>query len=313
MQKEKVDDMGYMYTTRCSLLVSSSDNYGTTWYPYFELIKRYWKNHPQQIYLNAETVGYEDKELNIISVFGGREATWSERLYRCLERIPTEYVIFSLEDAFLLGEVDDQAIEQCLKWMEADKNIAVCRLKESDNPNLQKSEKYGDFRIAGDDIGFRLETQVALWRREALMQFIDLREDPWQFEGCGTERIKGCGKTFLWFYMEEAETIEKMVYPYHIDQKCGYGVAWGRWLWKNKPWFEKNGISNVKYHVLGVLPEWSVKLRFRFLYRVGRDKATGIEKIVWKMYRQVDRVEKGLIQLRTRGLKAGWKEIRKRM
>lgn len=305
--------MEYTYTHRCSLLVSSSDNYGTTWYPYFELVKRYWRNHPQKIYLNTETIGYKDSELNIISICGGHKATWSERLYHCLEQIPTEYVIFSLEDAFLLGNVNDEAIERCLQWMDDDKQIVECRLKESDNPKLQKSQKYGNFRIAGDDIGFRLDTQVAIWRRKDLMSFIDLREDPWQFEGLGTERIKGTDKVFLWYYVEKAEERDSMIYPYHILQTCGYGVAWGRWLWNNKKWFKENNIHGVRYNVLGSLPQWSVKLRYRFLYRTGRGEPHGIEKIVWKIYRSVDRFEKGLTQIRIRGLKNGLLEIRKKI
>ena len=50
------------YVNKCALVMSTSDGYQTAWYPYFELIKKYWKNHPKNIYLNTETKVYVDNE-----------------------------------------------------------------------------------------------------------------------------------------------------------------------------------------------------------------------------------------------------------
>lgn len=305
--------MEYAYSEKCSLLVSSSDNYETTWYPFFELLKQFWKHHPHKIFLNTETISYQDETLDLINILGGKEATWSERLYRCLEQIETEYVIFTLEDFFLLDEVNDEAIEQCLRWMEENDNIAQCRLKASHCPELEENEHYAPFRLAGDEVPFRLDTQVALWRRTALMEFIDLQENPWQFEQRGTERIKGIDKIFLWYYSEQEEDRANMIFPYHVNPRYGYGVAWGRWLWNNKAWFEANGIRGVRYHKLGTLSQWAVKLRFRFLYRIGRGEPKGLEKLIWIAYRGIDRIEKGLALCRVRGIKQGLAEINKRV
>lgn len=301
--------MSYRYTDEVSLLVSSSDDYETTWYPYFELVKRYWRNHPRDIYLNSETKTYADSQLRIHSLCAGREGTWSQRLLHCLEQIPTEYVIFSLEDAFLLGDVDDEAIERCLTWMQEDSRIAVCRLKTSSLPQLQPTAQYGDFRLAGDDTPYRLDTQVALWRKKDLMSFIDETESPWQFEKCGTQRIKGTEKLFLWYWSAEEEDESRMIFPYHIDQRCGYGVAWGRWLWKNRSWFERNGISAVRYSVRGTLSERSVRRRFRYLYRTGLGAPKGLEKVIYHCYRLVDRVQRGWTMIRLRGLRRGIRSI----
>lgn len=305
--------MQYEYPLKCSLLVSTSDNYQCAWYPYFELIKIYWKNHPKSIFLNCETKGYIDESLNIQIIYGGREKTWSERLYNCLKQIRTDYIIFSLEDFFLTGQVDDDAIEQCVKWMDENKEIAECRLKSSNLKCLQIKDAYGRFRIANSDTPYRLDTQVAIWRKKDLLGFLNKKEDPWHFETDGTQRIKDSKKIFLWLYADDEEDETKMIFPYHINQRCGYGIAWGRWLWNNKKLFEKNKIMNVDYKSIGVLSEKAVKRRFKYLYRAGRRPVGGIEKYIQKVYRIIDRIEKGMILIRLYGGKEGVKRIRDRI
>ena len=303
----------FEYTNKCALLVSTSDDYESTWYPYFELIKKYWKNHPVKIFLNSETKSYFDEELNIKNILSKDEnTTWSQRLYYSLEQIEEEYVFFSLEDFFLLGDVKDEIIEQCLKWMEENKSIAVCRLMPSNDEKLISTKDYNNFRIAGDDVPFRLDTQFALWRKKDLMSFIDLTETPWQFESNGTERIKGIDKIFLWCYSPIAEDISMSAFPYHIFQLNGYGVAWGRWLWKNKKWFKINNIKKVNYSKLGCLSQCSVKLRFKYLYRAGKKPAKGLARIVQWTYKQIDKIEKSFAQLRINGLKKGIKRIKEK-
>lgn len=300
----------FNYTDKCALVVSTSDDYETTWYPYFELIKIYWKNHPKKIYLNTETKQYFDEELAIKNVIcTDKKCSWSYRLYNCLAQVEEEYIFFSLEDFFLLGEVRDEVIERCLEWMEENQAISVCRLMPSNSNKLKAIEKYGDFRLAGDDISYRLDTQFALWRKKDLMSFINLDEDPWQFETEGTKRIIGTEKLFLWCYSSVAENVLISAYPYHIYQLNGYGVAWGRWLWNNKIWFKSNNIKGVKYHKLGVLSQWSVKFRWNYLYRAGKPPAKGFARLFQSFYKTIDMIEKAMAQIRINGIKKGIKRM----
>lgn len=288
----------------CSLLVCSCDKYSTAWYPYFELIKKYWPEHPQKIYLNTETKQYRCEGLDIQTINSDKHCTWSERLYHCLTQIDTKYVVFSLEDFFLLGYVDQKTIDQCMQWMEEDGNIAVCRLYHSNLSKLKKVWKNSRFRIAESNIQYRLDTQVALWNRETLLSFLDKSENPWQFEEKGSKRVANSKKTFLWLYHEKDFDIDGMVFPYGVKPIYGYGIAWGRWLWKNKEWFKKNGITGVNMRQLGVLSEKSVKRRFRILYN---PHPTGTGKLVKPFYRILDRAEKVGQNIRIYGFRNGLK------
>ena len=229
-------------------------------------------------------------------------ATWSERLYNCLKNIDTEYIIFSLEDFFLQDYVDEDTLEKCYQWMEENHNIAVFRLYPSVNPALIKTDKYENFRIADNTIGFRLDTQAALWRREDLMSFIDLKETPWQFEEIGTQRIKGTDKLFLWHYCETMDDLNGRVFPYQVLHRYGYGIAWGQWLWNNKKWLEANGIYGVKYYRIGTLSKKAVFRRLNHLYS---KKKTNFDKMITPFWYVVIKIKKLRQNIFTLGFKRG--------
>jgi|GEM_PF-351012 hypothetical protein len=288
----------------CSLVVSSCDKYETVWYPYFELIKKYWRDHPNEIYLITESKTYTHKGLNITCINTKSKSTWSERLFNCLTKITSKYIIFSLEDFFLLDNVKSDQLEKCFHWMEDNPGIAVCRLAVSCNKDLKHTLQYDGYCIAGKDIGYRLDTQFALWNREALINFLDLSESPWEFEEYGTVRIKDTDKIFLWFYTDDDYSICNMVFPYRINQLYGFGIAWGKWLWNNKKWFVENGINKVNYKKLGVLKEKHVKRRIKYLYNQNPDTLC---KIIKYIYRCVVYTEKVAQNIRIQGIIIGIK------
>ena len=292
------------FSENCSLLVCSCDKYATAWYPYFELIKKYWPEHPQKIYLNTETKQYHCEGLEIQTINSSGNCTWSQRLYHCLDQIDTKYVVFSLEDFFLLDYVNQSKMNRCMEWMEEDSSIAVCRFYASNLDKLKKVWKNSEFRIAESDILYRLDTQVALWNRETLMSFLDLSENPWQFEEKGSKRVAGSEKKFLWLYQKNDFDLDGMIFPYINNPRYGYGIAWGRWLWNNKVWFEKNQIKNVDVHKLGVLSERSVDRRYRMLYC---SNPQGMAKVLRAFYRGIDKMEKVTQNVRIYGFRKGLK------
>lgn len=290
------------------LVVSSCDKYEDAWYPYFELIKKYWPEHPRNIVLITEKKQYSVDGLNIHTYNYPSSYTWSERLYKTLEKIESKYIIFSLEDFFLLDYVKQDRIDECLCWMEENPNIAVCRLYSSDNNALIPTDKYKDFYIANRNIGYRLETQAALWNRETLMSFIDLSENPWQFEANGSERIKGTDKLFLWHHTDDVCSSDDKIFYYYLST-FGYGISWGHWLWKNKKWFEENSIFGVKFWRLGILSEKAVSRRFKHLYNNNPTLFDKMIKPFWRIIIRYKKIRTNVLMLGFKdGLKESWKQ-----
>lgn len=234
-----------MLTEHCSLLVMTCDKYESAWHPYFELLKQHWPLHPRRIFLCTETLKYRHAGLDITCCASEPGMSWSQRLAKCLESIDTEFILFSLEDFFLQYDVDHARVEECLQYMLAHPDVAVCRLKDSTNPDqVLGDEVFPDFYLAGADVDFRLETQLALWRRELLLSFLDPSEDPWQFETRGTERIADTPYRFLWYKSNQpSHDLEHLIAPYTVGPDTGYGITWGKWLWKNKAMLKKHGIT----------------------------------------------------------------------
>lgn len=241
-------------TDHCAMLVMSCDKYASAWHPFFELLKCHWPAHPEQIWLCTETLEYSHEGLTIRCCGSEPGMTWSQRLAKCLQQIDADYIIFSLEDFFLQYDVDHQRIAQCLQYMQAHPDVAVCRLKDSTHPDqILGEEVFPDFYLAGPDVPFRLETQFALWNREHLLSFLDPTEDPWQFEARGTERIKDTPLRFLWYKSGRTDgSLEGLIAPYTVGPDTGFGITWGKWLWKNAAMLKKHGIT-VDMSSLGTL------------------------------------------------------------
>lgn len=254
----------------CALLVMSCDRYETAWYPYFSLLHRFWAEHPTQIVLSTESKEYYHDGLAIQCVHAPEGFAWSDRLLCALQSVSTKYVVLSLEDFFLQGPVQNEVVEKCHAYMEQHPDVAQCRFKNCDN--AEQIDKLGDmvfqdFYLAGTEVIYRLDTQIALWNRETLISFVVSGENPWQFETKGTQRIKNTSKQFLWYKSPyPAGETQMLIFPYQMSLESGFGISMGHWLWNNKKLFQDNNLP-VRMDELGIYSQFQVR------YRLFKNKA----------------------------------------
>lgn len=280
-----------------ALLVMSCDKYSSVWYPYFELIKKYWPDHPEHIYLSSETRGYSCEGLDITVINSNKVEPWSQRLLDVLTQIKEEFIVFSLEDFFLLGKVNTARIKECLRWMREDSSIAECRLTTYDTVTAGDYYKGSDFRICPANHPYRVDTQVAVWRKSYLMSVINPMETPWQFEGRASARSSSKPDKLLWLSPTplNIHDLDAMIVPYFNRPADGYGIAWGKWLPNNKKWFENNGIHGVKFHRLGSLSKEGIDRRNKYLYVVPTTPGRKAIKTVYQLYVYADRMVRGFM------------------
>lgn len=261
-----------------TLLVMSCDKYASAWFPYFELLKKYWPQHPTRIILSTETKNYHHDGLDIQMSNCLPGTQWSDRLLLALELVQTKYLVFSLEDFFLQSPVDHDAVLRCFHFMETNADIAQCRFKNCDHPDQLKhlgSPVIRDFYTAGPDVIFRLDTQIALWNTEWFRSFVIAGENPWQFETIGTQRIKNTPARFLWYHSEcDPSDTETLIFPYQMSLDSGYGISMGHWLWNNQHLFERNHIC-ADLSTLGVISK--ARVRYNLLVnKAVHQKAPGL-------------------------------------
>lgn len=286
-----------------ALLVMSCDKYSSAWYPYFELIKKYWPDHPAKVYLSSETRGYSCPGIDITVINSYKVEPWSKRLYDVLQQIPEDYIIFSLEDFFLLGSVDNTQIKECLNWMKADKSIAECRFSTFETVNSGEFYQSSEFRVCPQEHRYRIDTQFALWRKSFLISIINKTETPWQFEGRASDRSRILDDKLLWFAPTNPSDLSTMIVPYYNGWTDGYGIGWGKWRPKNKQWFLQNGIKDVKFWELGTLSEKDIDRRKKYLYA----KPTSITRKIIRKFFQLgvfaDRIVRELLLTGPQGIK----------
>lgn len=125
-----------MVNERVTLLVSSCDKYSSTWEPFFKLLKIQWPECLCRIVLSTETKQFHMDSMNINTINAGPGLSWSTRLIRTLNQINTEYILFFLEDFFLLESVDNNNFNKAVKILDDNSNVCMIQF-----PSIEKNYK----------------------------------------------------------------------------------------------------------------------------------------------------------------------------
>lgn len=208
-----------------TIVVSSCDSYEDLWYPFFDLLKKNWKELPEyRIVLNTESKTFQMNGLSIecFSLFKPKEKVqWGKRLIRTLQKISTEYVLFMLDDFFLKSEVDNEEICRVLEYMKNDPMISVFYFTPTIDYEIGE-EPYLGYRKLKADARWKLNAQAGLWRKDRFLEYIRPHEDAWIWERYGSERAKRYPEKF---YGREKQAAR--IFDYEED--WGGAIHRGKW------------------------------------------------------------------------------------
>ena len=170
------------------VMMLTCDKNQDIWDAFFELLQKYWSEYNGKIFVNTESLEMESKQYELIfskEKFNER-TPWSLRFYKCLEQLDKEYVLLIMDDFLLCEQTEHEELLRCLKYMDEDRSIACFNFATS--PGKVIKNEYGRYGLKDRKAAFRMNLQVAIWRRERLMKFIRTHENPWQFETWGSMR-----------------------------------------------------------------------------------------------------------------------------
>lgn len=222
---------------RCTLLVNSCDAYEDLWVPFFTILMHRWKPIPYPIVLNTESKSFSFPNLSIrtFQFYDEKDSIpWGERLIKTLQHIDTEYVLCMLDDFFLLEDVDQARIDECMRWMDEDHNIAVFSFWRTRQPNI-RDNRYPHFEKRPQNGKYRFNCQAAIWRRDKLLQYIRPHESPWEWEIYGSIRSRRYKESFY-----SAIEGEPYIMTYSI---LGCGLIRGKWARGTEEVFRKYNIQ----------------------------------------------------------------------
>jgi len=218
-----------MDTNNISLLVVSCDAYSDLWEPAITLIESEWPDISFNIYWGSNFKILHHPGIKNISV--GEDRSWCKNLDKMLDEIPTEYVIFMLEDFFLTNKADSKSIIEIFNFTKRN-NIDCCRLipNESNQGNvLAETVDYNLIEIP-KNTPYRISTQMAIWKKSFLRTLLNPKFSAWEFEGINTKLVDEFSFNIC--------AVDKPVVFYK------HGVERGKWL--------PQGIENMKKHSIDV-------------------------------------------------------------
>ncbi len=214
----------------CALLVSSCDAYSDLWTPFFTLLSKHWPDVPFPIYLGT---GCSDFRWPGVSVLNSpRGADWSTGMIDYLRQIDESFVLVCLEDFFLRRRVNTAEILYCLNFAKLNDAIQV-RLIPRPEPQfyIQGQELIGECEVGSP---YRLNTQAAIWRKQALIDLLRAGETIWNFEKLGNARVANVAHGLY--------SVWRPVLPYQ-GLLAHHVVEKGKWLRHERWLFGRMGIG----------------------------------------------------------------------
>jgi hypothetical protein len=236
---------------KIALLVNSCDLYEDAWDSFFSLLKIQWPDCPCDIYLNTENKNYKCQFLNVKTIKTGNNVFWTNRVKKALDEIDADYILFMLEDFFMLEQVNKTKFEVVVSEMGNESDVGFIffpprgvkyDMEYKLGTTFTNVDRYADYRV---------NACLGLWRKEFLLQMLYLDGNPWEFEHNAT-RLSWLSKYRCCVANPEFSSI----FSYSILLSEGYGITQRKWLPKNKELFDKYNI-NVNFDNLGFLEKTS--------------------------------------------------------
>lgn len=210
---------------RCVVVVNSCDAYCDVWPLFLAAFKNHWPGCSFRLVINTESLQLADPALRLTShvmLNPSANPAWGARLLSTLRDQESEYVLMVFDDFILEEPVDQQAIERCIKWMDADPDLSVFYL--SHIPGDQRPASiYPGFEEIPRLTNYRLNSAPAIWRRQHLMELTRETDNPWVWELFGTSRtFLHRGKYFC------AQPGRETIYRYNYQM--GGAIYRGKWV-----------------------------------------------------------------------------------
>lgn len=216
---------------KITLIYNTCDRYECLWNGFFKLWEKYWPSFDAPIILNTETKTFSYGRYDIIRPeFNKENLTWSERLYKSLEKVKTPYVLCTLDDFYIKSPVDVQTLNMCIEQMDKEESIKLFTFgwQPGNNTPCTFSNRFEQrTRFAP----YRVNAQISLWRVSYLKRIIKLYENPWEFELNGSFRSS--------LYGGKLFSLKKDA-PLVFDYDWGFLIVRGQLNKEVSTYFEQN-------------------------------------------------------------------------
>jgi hypothetical protein len=217
-----------------AVLVCSSDKYKDLALPYEKNFYVYWPDCDLEVYFltNKEKINFE----RFNNIRSGEVHSWSEALSAGLTQISADYLIVTLEDAFLSKNVDNKVIDRAKNFLV---NEEIGCLHPRPIPRPKQNEKFClEFSKYQQGIPYALNV-FGFWNIEVLKKCLIKGESAQEFEVKGNYRFNqisnaACSNQNIFSTLHLVEkgqwvpNIKSIVKKYDLDIDLGSRVILSR-------------------------------------------------------------------------------------
>lgn len=223
--------------TDISMVLMTCDEYEDTWWPFVTQLRSNWPEFNMPIYLGAESkiFSYPGFDIRCPLSKGRVYSQWSKRLLELLDKIESEYVLFSLDDFWLTDKVDNTEFQHVFTYIKSNRNIGFICLLHEDKLFLNQEQRkliieseFEDLNEWKKGLPFRITTQAGIWRKKYLIKLLRSHESAWFFETRATWRSKFCKERVL--------NVKHSILNYPVGGVIGGGMLYRDYL----PLYNKN-------------------------------------------------------------------------
>lgn len=234
------------------VLVSSCDAYSDAWFPFFQLLDRYWPDCPFPIYLISNTQPVNHSGVTSLTV--GADRKWASNTLHAMSSLPFEHIVYFQEDYFLQSPVSTARVERVIEFARHT-GAGFIRLAGFPNPDQPHPNSLG-LGVLSPTVKFRVSLQAALWQRQTLLDLLVPGESGWDMEIAGTARSRSL--TVPFFSVSSRNPV--------LDYYRHTGILKGKWVPGALRLCQREGIT-VDTSRRGVHGDWP------FLVKDVRDTA----------------------------------------
>lgn len=214
------------------ILVASNDNCIDTFEPFYKCIEKYWKNHPEIIYVTETIKNPYYKTICKNYPF----EMWTKKIREALKEINDDKILFMTDDDFIRQPVDEKRIKYVEDNLKG--NIAMFNFEKSFDINDKESQYKGFKKKSLNGVAVN-SLMCGMWQKDKLIDILNITCRPWEIERLNI--------AFDYeYYINSGDFIIDVGYKFQQP----FAITKGKWAREIIPFFEKENIK-VNYEDRG--------------------------------------------------------------
>lgn len=232
------------------------DKYSDLWEHFCYFFKKYWPEYDGKIYINSEEKDFSYDGLNIVNLKVGK-CDFSEREIRGLKLVEEDNILLMMDDLFLMGYVDTQALSEYYKYfIESGIDSLVFRKFPSFEVTIPVNVRQAEVVIPPSIDMY--SSQLAFWKKSTFMSLLNPADGPWEMEWFGAMRAN-------------LNHIKLVCTPENVIPSLPEGgLHIGKWVPEMINFLKSENYNKIDFNIRGLYTpqgKQSLKKRIKFQFR----------------------------------------------